>query len=82
MKLLLILILSTIPIRLSYTDKIAVIIWKMNAYTEMLTNYQKTPLYRGENKNSKQKRIRLLKRKIFVIEYNMIGRNNNVNDMQ
>jgi len=54
----------------------------MNAYTDLIEKYQKTALYRGENRNSKAKRIRLMKRKVFVIEYNMLSRNIDIDSMK
>jgi len=54
----------------------------MGTYATLLNEYQNKPLNRGENKNSKKRRIRLLKRKILVLEYNLTGRDIDINQMQ
>ena len=76
------IILLLLPLKIVNNDKIAVIISKMGTFSQSIETYQKTGLKRGENKQAKKKRINLLKRKLFVLEYNMIGRNININDMR
>jgi len=81
MKIILFIWFSITPLKSVNNDKITVIISKMGTFNQLIEAYQKQPLNRGENRNSKAKRIRLMKRKVFVLEYNLLSRNIDINKM-
>jgi len=73
LKILLTILLCILPLKIVFNDEITVLMWKANTYIDLLIEYEKTPLKRGESKRGRLKRIAKMKRDIFIINYKILS---------
>jgi len=64
----LLIILLFLPTKTVFNDEFCTLVVKTWYYEEQLETMQKTPLFRGENKKMKAKRINRMKNRIEVLK--------------
>lgn len=75
MKILLIILLCILPLKIVFNDEITVLISKMGAYSGLLEITPKKGYYNKIKRNQ-------LRRKIYCLEYNIQGRNIDIDNIK